>query len=127
MELILVDTSVWVDHIRRPSPELVELIRSRRCLLHPYVLAEIALGNLPDWPARVARLRALPGVTPLPDDALLGLVEELGLQGSGVGFVDAHLLGSCRGRPETLIWSRDKRLASRAESLGIGWFPDGRN
>jgi hypothetical protein len=121
VELILVDTSVWVDHIRHSVPELANLVRTGRCVMHPYVLAEIALGNLPDWSRRVIQLRALPVVRPLSTEELLALIEELRLQGSGLGFVDGHLLGSCRSASGTRIWSRDKKLASIASSLGLAW------
>lgn len=121
MGVIFVDTSIWVDHIRQPLPDLLDLMRSRRCVLHPYVLAEIALGNLRDWSRRVAQLRALPSFEPLSNGDLLALIEEGELQGSGLGFVDAHLVGACRSSPGARIWSRDKKLAHIAASLGCAW------
>jgi predicted nucleic acid-binding protein len=120
VELILVDTSVWIDHLRRPIPELTGLIAEERCLLHPYVLAEIALGNLANWSQRVIRFRALPSVEPLGAAELVDLIDRLKLQGSGLGFVDAHLLGTAATRPNVLIWSRDQKLVARAKALEIG-------
>lgn len=95
-----------------------------RCVVHPYVLSEIALGNLPDWGRRIAQLRALPSVEPIANDSLLDAIDRLALQGSGLGFTDAHLLATVAGPSEMKLWSRDKRLAARAASLGVGWSPD---
>lgn len=124
MELILVDTSIWVDHIRRSVPELVGLVRDGRCVLHPYVLMEIALGSLQDRDRRIGQLRTLPSVEPVGNDTLLDEMERLGLPGSGLGFVDAHLLAAAAARTRLKIWSRDRRLADRAEAIGLGWSPD---
>lgn len=123
MGLILVDTSVWVDHIRQNVPELSELIENRRCVLHPYALAEIALGNLANWSRRVAQLQALPSVDPVPEQDLLEAIAHLKLQGSGLGFVDVHQLASCRAVPDMRLWSRDKRLSRQAEILRLAWQP----
>lgn len=123
MALILVDTSVWVDHIRRPLPTLAALIGERHCVLHPHVLGEIALGNLRDWPRRIAQLRALPSVEPVSIDELLAQIDRLGLQGSGLGFTDAHLLATVVKEPDIRLWSLDKRLAARAAALDVGWSP----
>jgi predicted nucleic acid-binding protein len=122
--LILVDTSVWVDHIRRPLPALAVLIGERRCVLHPHVLGEIALGNLPDWRRRIAQLKALPSIKPIPDDELLDMIDRLGLQGSGLGFTDAHLLATVVNEADMRLWSLDKRLAARADALDVGWSED---
>lgn len=122
MGLILVDTSVWVDHIRRADVDLTRLVRMRQCLVHPFVLAEIALGRLSDWNKRMKGLKALPRAEPVPEDELLTTIDHLQLQGSGLGFVDAHLLASARLSGHKL-WSRDKRLAARAESIGLSWSP----
>lgn len=121
MELILVDTSVWVDHFRQVEPNLVALVRAERCLVHPFVLAEVALGNLSDWHRRVAQMQAMQSVLPLSTDVLLDHVDRLGLQGCGLGFVDVHLIATAVTRNDTKIWSRDKKLAARAELAGVVW------
>lgn len=123
MELILVDTSIWVDHFNRPLVALNELMLAERCVLHPFVLGEIALGNLPDWERRLKRMREFPSAEVLTTDALLECVAELGLQGSGLGFVDAHLLAWVVAEPARKLWSRDKKLVARAERLDVGWGP----
>jgi hypothetical protein len=123
VDLIIVDTSVWVDHIRYALPELTDLIGERRCVLHPFVLSEIALGNLPLWRRRIAQLRTLPSVEPITSDQLLDLIDRLALQGSGLGCTDAHLLATTVTLPHMRLWSRDKRLSAKAASLGVGWQP----
>lgn len=124
MELILVDTSIWVDHLNRPMTVLTELMLAERCVLHPCVLGEIALGNLPDWERRVARLREFPSVEPLTNDALLACIAQHSLQGSGLGFVDTHLLGWAAAGVGRKLWSRDKQLAKRAAALSVDWSPN---
>lgn len=119
MELIIVDTSIWIDHLRRANLELNRLIATDQCVLHPYVLAEIALGNLPDWSRRISRLAALPSVEPLAPAELLQAIARLELQGSGLGFVDAHLLGVASIQPNMRLWTRDRRLAEHAEAMSL--------
>jgi hypothetical protein len=119
MELILVDTPVWIDHLHCPSQDLTGLIAEDRCVLHPFVLAEIALGNLPDWESLTARFQALPTVEPLSQADLLDVIRRLHLQGSGLGFVDAHLLATVKTQPDMLLWTRDKRLARQAALLMV--------
>lgn len=119
MGLILVDTSVWVDHLHRPETMLSNLIAADQCVLHPFVLAEIALGNLPRWDQTVTKLRKLRSMDPLPPPDLLQAIQDLSMQGSGLGLVDAHLLAAAVSRPGMLLWSRDRRLAARAEALSL--------
>lgn len=123
MELILVDTSIWVDHLNHPQPVLAELMFVERTLLHPFVLGEIGLGNLPDWNKRLKLLRQLPGIEPIGSREFMGQIVALNLQGSGLGFVDAHLLASTLAAPERKLWSRDRRLRAKAEALGVAWSP----
>ena len=121
--MITVDTSVWVDHLNRPDARLVALIQDDRTVLHPYVLVELSLGNLSNWKKQVARLQEIPSADPLPTDAIIARVEELDLQGSGLGFVDAHLLAWALAAPGRSLWSRDRRLQERAEAAGVAWSP----
>lgn len=123
MELILIDSSVWVDHLNRPNDAVVELVVSRRSALHPFVLGEVALGNLPRWKATIKRLCELPCVKPVPTIAFMDCMAEFRLPGSGLGFVDAHLLAWTLAAPERKLWTRDRRLRERAEALGVAWSP----
>lgn len=122
--MILIDTSVWVDHLNRPEPIVADLIAAKRGLMHPFVLGEIGLGNLPRWEATMARLCALPRAEPLPEEVFMSAVGELALQGSGLGLVDAHLLAWAHAAPGRSLWSRDRRLRDRAAAAGIAWGPE---
>lgn len=123
--MILVDTSIWADHLRRSDPVVALLLAEERVMIHPFVVGELALGNLPDRDATVAALRDLPHVPVLPLEAFVeGAVEE-GLVAAGIGFVDVHLLLSANRIPGLRLWTRDKRLAAKAEASGVGWTPPG--
>lgn len=121
--MILVDTSIWVDHFRKRIPDLDRLIDAGRVLGHPYVTGELAVGDLTDWTRTVAALRLLPTARIASEDEFLTLLAGEGLIASGLGYVDVHLLASCKVAPETLLWSSDKRLARQAERLGVAWKP----
>lgn len=119
--MILVDTSVWADHFRRSEVVLGTLLGEGRIMIHPFVIGELALGNLRDWQDTVATLRELPQAAVASQDAYLSLIETEGLIATGIGFVDAHLLVATRQNPGVRLWTRDKRLAARANAMGIGW------
>lgn len=121
--MILVDTSIWADHVVRPVAELQELLIDQRVFVHPFVIGELALGNLRNWQKTVAMLKALPAAQVASHEDLLAFIPAANLSGSGVGFVDAHLLAACRLTRATRLWTRDKRLASKADELGINWAP----
>ena len=107
--------------IRAADPVLGRLIGEQRLLIHPLVIGEIALGNLPNWDRVLAWLRSLPAIRPATDDALYQMVSECGLQGSGLGVVDAHLLAAVAGGPDLKLWTRDKRLAKAATGMNRLW------
>lgn len=117
--MILVDTSVWIDHFHRPDPQLVELVRGGALVQHRLVTAELAMGNLAQWRRTVDLLDALPQAPELDHPGFLDFVAAHGLAGSGIGVVDAHLLASASAA-RAAIWTRDRRLAEAAERLGIG-------
>jgi predicted nucleic acid-binding protein len=116
--VILVDTMIWADHIVRPDPRLTWLLAEGRVLTHPFVVGELALGNLRDR----AVLRAfdqLPRASTAFDGEVLDFIERHSLGGSGIGYVDAHLLVAARLTPDTRIWTRDRRLGAAAARLGV--------
>lgn len=115
----LIDTSVWVDHIRAAEPEVVATLRARRALMHPFVLGEIALGNLAERERTLTRLAALRRPALADDGMVFELIDRERLYGSGVGYVDAHLLASTLLTPQARLWTRDRRLAAAAERLGV--------
>lgn len=121
--MILADTSVWVDHLRRIDPQLDVLLKARRVVMHPFVIGEIALGNLAKRETILASLRDMPAATVATDDEVLDFIERFGLAGRGIGYTDAHLLASARLTEDTLLWTRDKRLALAATDQNLDYRP----
>ena len=119
--MILVDTSVWIDHLRADDPGLRELLEAGDVVVHPFVVGEIALGALRRRGAVLANLKDLPRSVVAEDDEVMALIERESLFGHGIGWVDAHLLAAARLTAETLLWTRDVRLAAVARRLSLGW------
>jgi len=119
--VILVDTSVWVEHFRgsRRADRLADLLEDGQVLLHPWVLGELVLGGLgPDPAAIVADLRRLPAAPEIPHTEVLALILERRLAGRGIGWVDAHLVASALvARCD--LWTADMRLDGVARELGV--------
>ncbi|GAB7540056.1 type II toxin-antitoxin system VapC family toxin [Burkholderia sp. 22PA0099] len=118
--MILVDTSVWIDHINATDPMLVELLAEERVLIHPYVVGEIALGSLRNREVVLGALRDLPTAPVATPDETFYLIEREGLFNRGIGYVDTSLLASARLKPGVVIWTRDKRLRKVADELNLG-------
>ena len=115
--MILVDTSVWVDHIRAPDAELIHALRQASVLCHPFVIGELALGNLPDRAIWLRDLERLPAAIVARHEEVMAMIAT-SLVGRGIGYVDAHLLASAR-LSASRLWTRDRRLGSVATDLGI--------
>ncbi|MGI9433333.1 MAG: type II toxin-antitoxin system VapC family toxin [Geminicoccaceae bacterium] len=118
--MLLVDTSVWIDHLRRSDDALAEALHNDMVIMHPHVLGELALGNLQDRSAVLSLLRNLSEAVVATDDEVQSMIEEQSLFGRGIGYTDAHLLASVRLTAEAKLWTRDKRLITVAEDLGVG-------
>lgn len=116
--MILVDTSVWVDHLRQGDAGLVELLERGAVLMHPFVLGEIACGSLKDRPAILELLADLPSAALAEADEVLGFIECHALHGRGLGYVDMRLLAAVALTEGARLWTRDKRLRLAAEALG---------
>jgi predicted nucleic acid-binding protein len=119
--LILVDTSVWIDHFRTPVAALEHLILAEQAMCHPFIRGELAVGHLRNWLEAIGALQSLPQAKTASEGEFLALIVNEQLATTGLGFVDVHLLASCRATPGTKLWSRDKRLAKNADRLGVGW------
>ncbi len=117
--MILVDTSVWIDHLRRSSHTLTELLDRHAVLAHPFVVGEVALGSMRNRDEIVASLQDLPHAVSAGDDEVLACIAANDLAGTGIGYVDAHLIASVLLTPRTLLWTRDKRLHAVATELSI--------
>lgn len=117
--MILVDSSVWIEHFRRANARLSSLLRDHLVLRHPFVIGELACGTLPGRRAEaLTYLRQLPGVPVAGHDEVTALVEGRSLMGTGIGWVDAHLLASCL-LAHVPIWTLDKPLERQARRLGV--------
>ena len=117
--MILVDTSVWVDHLRSGDPRLAQLLDTEQVLTHPFVIGEIALGLLPQRGRILASLRYLPQVLVAAHEEVIAFIERHRLFGSGIGYVDAHLLAAIKLTAGTGLWTRDKSLRAAAERLAL--------
>lgn len=121
--MILVDTSIWVDHLSLTDPNLAAQLDAGDVLMHPFVLGEIALGHLPRRQQILTQLGKLPKCAVARDPEALTFIHDHKLVAKGVGYVDVHLLLATRLTPESRFWTRDKRLLSVAKSLGIAFEP----
>jgi hypothetical protein len=119
--VILVDTSVWIDHLRARDNTLVQLLLAEQILGHPFIIGEVALGHLPQRRQVLSSLRDLPQAVVASQDEVLNLIERERLFGLGIGYVDAHLLAATRLTEGASLWRRDKRLRRAGESLALTW------
>jgi predicted nucleic acid-binding protein len=123
--MVLVDTSIWIDHLRSSNGHLVSLLKANSVAVHPFIVGEIACGN----PARRATvlglLRALPKAQQAGEDDVLFFLDRHRLAGKGIGYIDAHLLAAAK-LASLPLWTADKRLARIASSLGLEYMPPGR-
>ncbi len=116
---LLVDTTIWVDHFRKTNIELSNLLVRRNVLLHPFVFGELALGHVPNMRKIVGDFNDLPRAPVADSEEVLQLITRNKLTGSGIGYVDAHLLASAFLSPDVRLWTRDKRLQAVAIRLSI--------
>lgn len=118
--MILVDSSVWVDHLRAADGELVGLLGRGLVLGHAFVRGELACGNLRRRKEILTLLAGLPQAVVAEDDEVLALIDGHRLMGRGIGFVDAHLLAATFLTAGARLWTRDLRLAEIGAQLGVG-------
>jgi predicted nucleic acid-binding protein len=120
--MILVDTSVWIDHFHSPEALLVSLLEKEEALTHPFVIGELALGRLKNRSQFLHDLQLLPRMYPALNPEVLDWVERHRLYGKGISWVDAHLLFSCSS-DQCEFWTRDKALLAVSRSLGVKTHP----
>jgi predicted nucleic acid-binding protein len=121
--VILVDTSVWVDHLRTGDRVLGQLLDSGGVLGHRFVTGELALGNLRERDLVLSAMRELPQATVASDDEVLHFIDRQALFGLGIGYVDAHLLAAVLLTLGAKLWTRDRRLQAAATQLGLATAP----
>ena len=117
--MILVDSSVWVDHLRSDDRTLVRLLENAQVLAHPFVIGELALGNIRQRSNLLDQLQDLPRASVASDRDVLQFIERHELFGLGIGYVDTHLLAAVRLTFNASLWTRDKRLLTVANHLGV--------
>ena len=121
--MILVDTSVWIDHLHATEPELVDLLARDEVGSHPMVIEELALGSLRGRDSVISLLSALHRFPSLSHEEVLGFVEVRRLWGRGLSAADAHLLGSVLIERGSGLWTRDRRLRAAAADVGVRCVP----
>ena len=121
--MILVDTSVWIDHLSFGNDRLAGLLDASQVLTHPFIIGELACGNLRNRTEVLSLLAGLPRTATATDAEVLFLIDRHRLMGQGIGYIDAHLLASAALSRPVGIWTRDKRLAALAADLGVAPRP----
>jgi predicted nucleic acid-binding protein len=118
--MVLVDTSIWIDHLRQGSRRLEKLLMDAEVICHPFIIGELACGNLNNRKEIISLLQALPMAPTIEFDEFLFFVDRKHLMGKGVGFVDIHLLASAQlaGAP---LWTADRKLKSSADRLELSF------
>ena len=117
--MILADTSVWIDHLRRPDPELQRQLKLDEIAMHTFVVGELALGPLPDRGRVLAYLDHLPRLQAAHQAEVRQMVEAHSLHNRGIGLIDAHLMAAVLINPGTQLWTRDTALRRVGARLGI--------
>ena len=117
--MILVDTSVWVDHLRTGEGTLSDLLDAGKVLTHPFVIGEIALGRLVQRDLVLSALHDLPQIEMATPQEVLHFLERRTLFGLGIGYVDVHLLAGVSLTAGTALWTRDRRMHGAAERAGV--------
>ena len=116
--MVITDTSIWVTHLRQGSRQLEKLLIDAEVMCHPFIIGELACGNLDNRNEIISLLQSLPMAPTIEFDEFLFFIDRNHLMGKGVGFVDIHLLASAQliGIP---LWTADKRLKSTADQLEL--------
>jgi predicted nucleic acid-binding protein len=117
--MILADTSIWVDHFRRANTEMEKRLTQGQIVMHPFIVAELALGSLHDRRKKLDDMEALLEVKVAQLNEVRHMIEAHALYSRGIGLTDAHLIASCLITPGTQLWTRDGALEKTAKALGI--------
>jgi predicted nucleic acid-binding protein len=117
--VILADTSIWVDHLRRRNSVFAQLLEAGEVLGHPFVVSELALGHLQPRATLLRDLHDLPQSIVASQQEVLHFINEHRLFGRGIGYVDAHVLAATRLTEGAALWTRDQRLRRVADRLRL--------
>ena len=120
--MVLVDTSIWIAHLRQGRRQLQKLLMDAAVLCHPIIIGELACGNLKNRNEILALLQSLPATPTVEFNEVLFFIDKNNLMGTGIGFIDVHLLASAQlaGVP---LWTADNRLKSAADKLNLAYNP----
>ena len=118
--MVIVDTSIWVTHLRQGSRHLSQLLLDAQVGCHAFIVGELACGNIKNRVEFLSLLQSLPMAPTVSMDELLYFIDRHSLMGMGIGFVDAHLLASAR-LSRIHLWTSDKKLKSTATKLGVSY------
>lgn len=121
--MIIIDTGIWIDHLKVPEQRLAALGERLEALVHPYVLGELALGSLSNRAQLLKRMAGMPQPPLVRHPLVMQMIEAEKLFSTGIGYVDAHLLASTRLLPGSRVWTRDARLHAQAKRLGVAYTP----
>lgn len=120
--MILLDTSVWIDHLRQGDAQVASALQSGLVLTHPFVIGELACGQLKSRAEILGLLAALPQARVAQEQEVLFFIERHGLMGRGIGYIDAHLLTATALTEGARLWTRDKRFDSLARELELAYL-----
>lgn len=123
--MILADTSIWIAHLRRADAALAEILAEGAVLMHPYVIGELACGNLRNRQEILDLLGDLPSAPVATDEEALTFIEQKRLMGRGVGYIDVHLLAAAALADGARLWTTDAPLRAVAARLLLSWEPKG--
>lgn len=121
--MVLIDTSVWIEHLRGKTEVVEYLLADNEVLIHPFVIGEIACGNFMNRGEVLSMLRRLPALSVTDDSLVLYFIDQNKLGGTGMGYIDAHLLASAVLEPPTRVLTLDKHLQAVAEAMELAYHP----
>jgi predicted nucleic acid-binding protein len=121
--VILADTSIWIDHLRGGLPALAEALEVGEVLVHPFVLGELACGNLRNRREVLDLIDRLPRALQATDAEAMSFIDRRSLMGRGIGYIDVHLLAAVALSGADRLWTRDRRLAKVAAELHLDFTP----
>jgi predicted nucleic acid-binding protein len=118
--MVLVDTSIWVTHLRKGNRQLEQLLMDAEVICHPFIIGELACGTIKNRNEILSLLKSLPSAPVIEFDEFMFFIDQNQMMGIGIGFVDVHLLASAQ-LSGTLLWTADKKLNSAAIKLSLSY------
>ncbi len=122
--MVLIDTVVWIEHLHGNDEHLSMLLENEQVLMHPMVIGELAMGNLANRQRTLEDLAKLPEISVATHNEVLYFIEHHQLMGTGIGYIDAHLLTASVLHDTTQLWTRDRRMMAVANELDINFVPN---